>query len=105
MKRTFILFALCIFAFVSANAQNSEVEATLQLSKAEKFKTRSSIIKELEIYKHEGNGLKVYTKLFTDLRSGEQVVALEFWPSAGMKLLPGELVAVPLGYLDNMMDT
>lgn len=99
MKKFFILIALCIFTFVGVKAQNSEVEVSSQLTKVEQFKGNSSFIKELEIYKVSETGIKVFAKLFTDLNSGEQLVALEFHPSTFVKVASGGL-AQPLGYLD-----
>ena len=99
MKKTFLLIVACTFAFVSANAQTSAVEAASQLTKAEQFKANNSFIKETEIYKFSETGVKVFAKLFTDLKSGEQLAALEFHPSTLVKALSGGL-AQPLGYLD-----
>ena len=90
---------VCTFAFVSAYAQTSAVEAVSQLTKAEQFKAKNNFIKETEIYKFSEPGIKVFAKLFTDLKSGEQLAALEFHPSALVKALSGGL-AQPLGYLD-----
>lgn len=98
MKKAFLLIVACTFAFVSAYAQNSEVEVASQLTKAEQFKANNSFIKEAEIYKLNA-ALKVSAKLFTDLKSGEQLVALEFQPTTLTKALGGAL-AQPLGYLD-----
>lgn len=99
MKKSFLLIVACIFTFATAQAQSSEVEATTQLTKAEQFKQKNNFIKESEIYKFDQVGVKVLAKLFTDLQSGEQVVALEFHPSTLVKVLSGG-VATPLGYLD-----
>lgn len=99
MKKAFLLIVACTFAFVSANAQTSAVEAASQLTKAEQFKANNSFIKETEIYKFSETGVKVFAKLFTDLKSGEQLAALEFHPSTLVKALSGGL-AQPLGYLD-----
>jgi len=104
MKKTFLLIVACVFAFTTVHAQSSEVEATTQLTKAEQFKLKNSFIKEAEIYKFDQAGVKVLAKLFTDLQSGEQLVALEFHPSTFVKVLSGG-VAAPLGYLDmNQVD-
>lgn len=99
MKKAFLLMVACTFAFVSAYAQTSAVEAASQLTKAEQFKANNSFIKETEIYKFSETGVKVFAKLFTDLKSGEQLAALEFHPSTLVKALSGGL-AQPLGYLD-----
>lgn len=99
MKKTILLIIACTFAFVSAFAQNSEVEALNQLTKAELFKTDNSLVKEAEIYKATEGRVKMYAKLFTELKTGEQFAALEFLPSTGMKILSGG-TAQPLGYLD-----
>lgn len=99
MKKAFLLIVACTFAFVSAYAQTSAVEAVSQLTKAEQFKAKNNFIKETEIYKFSEPGIKVFAKLFTDLKSGEQLAALEFHPSALVKALSGGL-AQPLGYLD-----
>ena len=99
MKKAFLLIVACTFALVSAHAQTSEVEAKSQLTKAEQFKANNSFVKETTIYEDKQSGMKLYAKLFTDLNSGEQLAALEFWPTVGSKLLTGGLVT-PLGYLD-----
>lgn len=99
MKKAFLLIVACAFAFVSASAQNSAVEATSQLTKAEQFKANNTFIKEATIYEDKNSGMKLYAKLLTDLKSGEQIAALEIWPTVGSKLLTGGDVA-PLGYLD-----
>ena len=99
MKKSILLIVACVFAFATVQAQSSEVETASQLTKAEQFKLKNSFVKEAEIYKHEGNGIKILTKLFTDLKSNEQLVALEFHPSTFVKVLSGGVVA-PLGYLD-----
>ena len=99
MKRVFLTIVACAFAFVCAQAQNSDVERVNQLTKAEQFKANNSFIKEATIYEDKKSGMKLYAKLFTDLKSGEQLAALEFWPTVGSKLLAGGLVT-PLGYLD-----
>ena len=99
MKKTFLLIVACVFAFVGAQAQNSEVESTTQMTKVEQFKKNNSFIKETTIYDCKNGGMKIFAKLFTDLNSGEQLTALEIWPTIGSKLLAGGVVA-PLGYLD-----
>lgn len=98
MKKVFLVIVACAFAFIGAYAQNSEVEAVNQLTKAEQFKLRSSLIKESTIYEDKSSGMKLYAKLFTDLKSGEQLAALEFWPTLGKALTSGNFT--PLGYLD-----
>lgn len=104
MKKTFLLIVTCVFAFATVQAQSSEVEATTQQTKAEQFKQKNSFIKETEIYKFDQVGVKVLAKLFTDLQSNEQLVALEFHPSTFVKVLSGGMAA-PLGYLDmNQVD-
>lgn len=99
MKKAFLLIVACTFALVSANAQTSEVEAKSQLTKAELFKANNSFVKETTIYEDKQSGMKLYAKLFTDLNSGEQLAALEFWPTVGKALASGG-VMTPLGYLD-----
>lgn len=99
MKKAFLLIVVCTIASISAYAQTSAVEAASQLTKAEQFKANNSFIKETEIYKFSETGIKVFAKLFTDLKSGEQLAALEFHPSTLVKALSGGL-AQPLGYLD-----
>ena len=102
MKKTFLLIVACFFAFATVQAQSSEVETATQLTKAEQFKTKNSFIKEDKIYTHKGQGVQMFAKLFTDLKTGEQLAALEFYPSAGQQmqnLMIGQYSA-PLGYLD-----
>lgn len=103
MKKLLILIVACIFAFATVQAQSSEVEATTKLTKAEQFKQKNSFIKEDKIYKYKGQGVRMFAKLFTDLKTGEQLAALEFYPSAGQQLMNSMIAGVvskPLGYLD-----
>lgn len=93
MKKTFLLIVACVFAFVGAQAQNSGVESTTQMTKVEQFKKNNSFIKETTIYACKNSGMTIFAKLFTDLNSGEQLTALEIWPTIGG-------VVAPLGYLD-----
>ena len=100
MKKAFLLIVACTFAFVSAHAQDSDVERVNQLTKPEVFKAQNSFIKEAEIYECSIPGaIKAYAKLFTNLNTGEQIAALEFQPTILNKMLGGGL-AQPLGYLD-----
>ena len=102
MKKSFILIVACIFTFATVQAQSSEVEATTKLTKAEQFKAKSDFIKEDLIYKYQGQGVRLFAKLFVDLKTGEQLTALEFYPSAGQQIMNSMLgvVSAPLGYLD-----
>ena len=68
MKKSFLLIVLCVFVCLGAYAQKSDVEVASQLTKVEQFKTKNTFIKETEIYKVKGD-LKVYCKLFTDLKT------------------------------------
>ena len=98
MKKVFLTIVACAFSFVGAYAQNSDVERANQLTKAEQFKTKNSFVKETTIYEDKNSGVRLFAKLFTDLKSGEQLAALEFWPTLGKALTTGNLA--PLGYLD-----
>lgn len=107
MKKTFLLIAACVFACASVQAQNSEVETAIQLTKAEQFKERNSLIKEAEIYKHVEGGVKMFAKLFTDLNSGDKLAALAFYSTAtfeeklgSVMMGAGVISDQPLGYLD-----
>ena len=102
MKKTFLLIVACVFAFTTVHAQSSEVEATTKLTKAEQFKAKSDFIMEDLIYKYQGQGVRLFAKLFIDLKTGEQLTALEFYPSAGQQLVNSMVgtVSKPLGYLD-----
>lgn len=97
MKKSFLLIALCAFVCFGAYAQKSDVEVASQLTKVEQFKTKNSFIKETEIYKLKGD-VKVYCKLFTDLKTDEKIAALEFVPSAAKVIF--ERATTTLGYLD-----
>lgn len=97
MKKSFLLIALCAFVCFGAYAQKSDVEVASQLTKVEQFKTKNSFIKETEIYKLKGD-VKVYCKLFTDLKTEEKIAALEFVPSAAKVIF--ERATTTLGYLD-----
>lgn len=101
MKKTFLLVVACIFTSIGAQAQNSEVEAFTQPTKAQQFKENNSFIKETQLYRfHVGSSgnlphLIIDATLFTDLKSGEQVVALNF-TGASVEL---DFVGF-IGYLD-----
>ena len=97
MKKLFVLIVACFFAFISIQAQSSDVEVSTQLSKVEQFKMKCSFIKEAQIYQYNGLSIKIYTKLFTNLETGENTVALEFWQPNVTKLVG---TPAPLGYLD-----
>lgn len=99
MKKAFLLIVACTFAVFSAYAQDSEVERVNQLTKAEQFKANNSFVKETTIFTEKNSGMRLYAKLFTNLNNGEQIAALEIWPTVGSKLLTGGIVT-PLGYLD-----
>ena len=106
MKKVILFIVACAFTCTGVQAQSSEVEVASQTTKAEQFKERSSLIKEAEIFKHTESGVKMYAKLFTDLNSGDQLAALEFYATAtlGEKLLAASVgVGMSdgaLGYLD-----
>ena len=102
MKKSFILIVACIFAFATVQAQSSEVEATSQRSKAEQFLENTTFIKEEQVFKHQEGGIKILAKIFTDLKTGEQIAALEFRPTLGSALLTSAFggVSGALGYLD-----
>lgn len=99
MKKSLILIVACIFAFATVHAQNSEVETATQLTKAEQFLAKTSLVKKETVYKHQGGGLKILARVFTDMKTGEKIAALEFQPSSGAQLLANGL-AGHLGYLD-----
>lgn len=86
MKKFILLIVACVFAFATVQAQSSKVEATTQLTKAEKFKAENSFIREDIIYKYKGQGVELYAVLFTDLKSNEQITALEFQATAGQQM-------------------
>lgn len=100
MKKSFILIVACIFAFATVQAQSSEVEATSQRSKAEQFLENTTFIKEELVFKHQGGGIRILAKIFTDLKTGEQIAALEFRPTLGSALLTSTGFSCALGYLD-----
>ena len=86
MKKSFLLIVLCVSAFIGVYAQKSDVEIKSQLAKVEEFKLKCSFIKETEIYK-VGGDLRVFCKIFTDLKTGDKVGALEFHPSKFLKMV------------------
>ena len=106
MKKTFLLVVACVFTFIGAQAQSSEVEAVNQLTKAEQFKEKNNFIKETLIYKYatgatelNPNGLVISVILLTDLKSGEQVAVFEF----GCEIYSKSIFNNPysfIGYLD-----
>lgn len=86
MKKSILLIVACVFAFATVQAQSSEVEIASQLTKAELFKAENSFIREDVIYKYKGQGVELYAVLFTDLKSNEQITALEFQATAGQQI-------------------
>ncbi len=102
MKKTFLLIVACVFAFATIQAQSSEVEATTQLTKAEQFLAKTTLVKEDCIYKDKAGGLVIAVKVFTDLKTDEKIAALEFAPTVGNALLTAQVGGIPgrLGYID-----
>lgn len=102
MKKTFLLIVACFFAFATVHAQSSEVEATTQLTKAEQFLAKTTLVKEDCIYKDKAGGLVIAVKVFTDLKTDEKIAALEFAPTVGNALLTAQAGGIPgrLGYID-----
>ena len=98
MKKAFLLVVACAFTFVSAQAQSSEVEAVSQTTKTEQFKTNCSFLKETIIGEFREGGVQVLTILYTDLKTGNELVGLEFRSYA--TLLNGVGIPESLGYLD-----
>ena len=98
MKKAFLLLAMCTFMSVSAFAQSSEVEAVSQKTKTEEFKNSCSFLKETMIGEFKEGGVRIATILYTDLKTGNELVGMEFW-SYGT-LLNGVGLGENLGYLD-----
>lgn len=98
MKKAFLLIVACTFAFVSANAQTSVVEAVSQTTKTEQFKTNCSFLKETVIGEFKEGGVRIVTMLYTDLKTGDELVGMEFQSYA--TLLNGVDAPENLGYLD-----
>ena len=98
MKKAFLLIVACTFAFVSANAQTSAVEAVSQTTKTEQFKTNCSFLKETVIGEFKEGGVRIVTMLYTDLKTGDELVGMEFQSYA--TLLNGVGTPENLGYLD-----
>lgn len=98
MKKAFLLIVACTFAFVSANAQTSAVEAVSQTTKTEQFKTNCSFLKETVIGEFKEGGVRIVTMLYTDLKTGDELVGMEFQSYA--TLLNGVGAPENLGYLD-----
>lgn len=98
MKKAFILIVACTFAFVSANAQTSAVEAVSQTTKTEQFKNNCSFLKETVIGEFKEGGVRIVTMLYTDLKTGDELVGMEFMTYG--TLLNGIEAPENLGYLD-----
>lgn len=98
MKKAFLLVVACAFTFVSAQAQNSEVEAVSQMTKTEQFKTNCSFLKETIIEEFKEGGVRILTKLYTNLKTGDKLVGIEF--QSYTTLLNGVATPENLGYLD-----
>lgn len=118
MKKVFLAVALTTLLLCNTNAQNSDVEIAMQETKTEKFLKENGFVREDQITSYVGKGIEVYGKIFTDLRTGKQIAALEFFTqnqrlagtlaNVGAALLGGsgnvaseeEMAPRPLGYLD-----
>lgn len=98
MKKAFLLIVACAFAFLSTNAQSSQVEIVSQTTKTEQFKTNCSFLKESIIGEFKEGGVRILTILYTDLKTGNELVGMEF-QSYGT-LLNGVTTPENLGYLD-----
>lgn len=98
MKKAFFLLVVCAFTFVSAFAQSSEVEAISQKTKTEEFKNNCSFLKETLLGDFKEGGVRISTILYTDLKTGNQHVGMEF--SSYATLLNGVGLPECLGYLD-----
>lgn len=79
MKKVFLAVALTTLLLCNTNAQNSEIEAAMQETKAEQFLKENSFVREDQISSYVGKGIEVYAKIFTDLTSGQRIAALEFF--------------------------
>ena len=71
--------ALTTLLLCNANAQNSDLEIAMQETKTEKFLKECNFVREDQISSYVGKGLEVYGKIFTDLTTGKQIAALEFF--------------------------
>ena len=121
MKNVFLAVAMTTLLLCNTNAQNSEIEAAMQETKAEQFLKEHSFVREDQISSYVGKGIEVYAKIFTDLTSGQRIAALEFFTqnqaAAGtaMNIVASlasedgkskqvvseeEMAPKPLGYLD-----
>lgn len=113
MKKTFLVMATLLLSYMGVNAQQSEVELANQETKTEQFLKECSFVREDQITSYVGKGLEVYGKIFTDLKSGAQIAALEFFTqrevlagaiinglSGGPVVSNEEMAPKPLGYLD-----
>jgi hypothetical protein len=98
MKKAFLLIVACTFAFLSTNAQSSQVETVSQTTKTEQFKTNCSFLKESIIGEFKEGGVRILTIVYTDLKTGKELVGMEF-QSYGT-LLNGIKTPENLGYLD-----
>lgn len=101
MKKSLILFVVCSLTFATVYAQKSEAEILFQTTKTEQFLKNGSFIKEEQIFSCDGGGLltgglEILVKVFTDLKTGEQIAALEFWPQT-LKKLAAALDVLSLG--------
>lgn len=120
MKKVFLAVALTTLLLCNTNAQNSEIEAAMQETKAEQFLKEHSFVREDQITSYVGKGVEIYAKIFTDLTSGKRIAALEFYTqnqvAAGTAMniaaslasdgksaqvvSEEDMAAKPLGYLD-----
>lgn len=79
MKKTILAFVMCTLFIGGAFAQNSAIEVAQQETLAEKFIKNSIFYKELELTSYSDNGLEIYGKVFTDLKTNKKMAAIQFY--------------------------
>lgn len=109
MKKIFSL-TLCLVLASCVFAQKSESELN-KMSKVEAFINSCSYLKESTLNKYSDNGVEIFAKIFTDLKTGEKMGAIKVTTES--KVAAAALLAaftqkgsandgkpMPLGYID-----
>lgn len=120
MKKTILAIAMCMLFIGGALAQNSAIEVAQQETQVEKFLKNTTFVKEVELTSYSDNGLEIYGKVFTDLKTNKKTAVIQFYTeskvarqafaSIGASLIGASAAQAqqiaddgkprPLGYLD-----
>ena len=90
MKKTILAIAMCMLFIGGALAQNSAIEVAQQETQVEKFLKNTTFVKEVELTSYSDNGLEIYGKVFTDLKTNKK--RLQFNSILKVRLLARHLL-------------